>query len=716
MNRVRVKQHDATDCAAACLASVAAFYKLNVPLARIRAYASTDSRGTNVKGMLEAARHLGFSARGVKASFEHLKKIPLPTIGHVTLKQGCFHFVVILKASDRDVRIMDPADGKFYRILRDQFIEQWTGVLVILAPAENFQPGRVGAPIILRLLHLLKPHRALLLQVLFGAIVYTLLGLSVSIFVQKIVDHVLPSGNTNLLNLMGVVMMVLLFMQVFINHVKSVLTFKSGQLIDIRLILGYYRHVFRLPQTFFDNMKTGELISRVNDAFKIRLFVNDVLVGGVVNLSILLFSFGLMFTYYWKLALIILLGIPLFALIYAIANQLNRKTQRKLMEQAADLESELVSSLQAAPTIKRFGAEEFVITKMERRLVRLLRTIYASSMNGLWAGNLSEFVATFFKIILLWAGAVFVMKQEITPGELLSFYAIISYFTGPVISLVEMNRLLQDAFTASSRLFDIMDLEPIEQSRRIQFTPDMAGPIHFRDVTFRYGSGACVFQGLNLTISPGKITALVGESGSGKSTLSCLLQGLYMPEAGAITINAVDLLYVDQPSLREVVGVVPQNVQLLSGSLLENIALGEIEPDVRKALSVCGQAGLMEFVEALPGGLYAHLGENGIRLSGGQKQRVAIARALYREPEILILDEATSSLDAVAEQQIQTTVRSLRNQGKTVIFITHRLRTVQDADRIVVLHKGIVKESGNHADLLARKGLYYRLWQKQFVN
>ena len=716
MRRIKVKQHDMTDCAAACLAAVAAYYKLKLPLARIRQYASTDSKGTNMLGLIQAAERLGFSARGVKGTYESLKKIPLPAIAHMVVKGAMHHFVVIMNVSARYVRIMDPADGRIHKVPHEKFKKEWSGVLALLIPDEKFEAANEKVPVLKRFWFLLKPHRPVLLQVLFGALVYTMLGLSTSVFIQKVVDHVLPSGNGNLLNLMGVIMITLLLLQVFINHIKTVLTLKSGQQIDARLILGYYRHLFRLPQRFFDTMRTGEIISRVNDAFKIRIFINEVLVGVAVNIFILLFSFGLMFTYYWKLALMMLLIVPLYALIYYVSNRANRKTQRLMMEHTADLESQMVESLQAASTIRFFGLEDVANRKMEGRFIRLLHTVYASSTNALWSGNSSGFLASLFTILLLWAGAGFVLQNQITAGELLSFYALLGYFTGPVVSLVEMNRVLQDALIAAGRLFEIMDLDQEEKGQKMEFPKGMAGPICFNKVKFRYGTRAPVFDGLNLCIPRAKITALVGESGSGKSTLASLLQRIYPLESGSITIGDMDIHYCEKQSLKRLIGVVPQQVHLFSGTVAGNIAVGEFEPDFKKMLSICGRLGMAAFIDSLPDGLETEIGDNGVSLSGGQRQRLAVARALYREPDILILDEATSSLDAVAENYIRNTIFSLREEGRTIIQITHRLRTVTEADKIFVLDKGDVKETGGHQDLLQRKGYYYRMWQMQTGN
>ncbi|WP_158796585.1 peptidase domain-containing ABC transporter [Pedobacter sp. L105] len=710
---IKIKQHDATDCGAACIASIAAFYDLDLPIARIRQFASTDSKGTNILGLIEASGRIGFTAKGVRGTFENLPSVPLPVIAHVN-QNNMAHYVVIYKITQRHLEIMDPAYGEIQKVSHEDFKQKWTSVLVLLLPRDNFTTGSERVSIEQRFFYLLKPHRSILLQVLVGSVFYTILGLSTSIFLQKIVDNVLPDGNMNLLNLMGTVMIAIIFLQIFINHAKTLLTIKTGQQIDARLILGYYKHLLRLPQQFFDTMRVGEIISRMNDAVKIRAFINDVLVGFVVNVFILFFSFALMFTYYWKLALIMLIVVPLYAVIYYFSNKVNKSTQRKLMEKTAELENQFVESVTAVSTIKRFGLESFANLKTELRFVSLLRTIYTSGINSLWAGNASGFVSSLFAVILLWAGAAFVISNLITAGELLSFYAIIGYFTGPVVSLIGMNKVLQDARIAADRLFEIMDLERETTENRAALTADMIGDIVFKNVNFRYGTRVTVFEDFSLMIPKGKITAVVGESGSGKTTLLSLLQHIYPLQSGSILIGDYDIKYITNESLRRIVGVVPQDMHLFAGNVIENIAIGDMEPDMKKIIRICGEINILEFIEQLPNGFDTYLGENGGNLSGGQRQRLAIARALYREPEILILDEATSSLDSTAEEYIFKTIAYLRSKGKTIILIAHRLSTVVNADKIVVLHQGKLVEEGIHSELIKHKAAYAAMWQKQF--
>jgi ATP-binding cassette subfamily B protein len=713
MAKISIKQHDITDCGAACLASISAHYKLEIPIARIRQYAGTDKKGTNVLGLIEAAKKLDFEAKGVRGDFDSLYKIPKPAIAHVMVKEQLQHYVVIYGIDKKHVKIMDPGTGKIEKKTHEEFKKEWTCVLVLLLPDESFTKGNEKVSVLKRFWFLLKPHKFILIQSLFGASIYTLLGLSTSIYIQKITDHVLVGGNTKLLNLLSIIMLTLLLIQVIIGVFKDIFIIKTGQQIDARLILGYYKHLLKLPQQFFDTMRVGEIISRINDAVKIRVFINSTSLTLMGNIFIIIFSFALMFSYYWKLAMIMLGIIPVYLIIYWVTNRLNKKTERKIMERSADLESQLVESLNSVSTIKRFGLENYANIKTETRFIDLLHIGYTSALNSVFSGTSSQSISRLFTIILLWSGTYFVIDKEITPGELLSFYAIIGYFTGPLASLITANKTIQNALVAADRLFEIMDLEREENENKFKLTPEKIDDITFNDVVFRYGTRVEVFNNFNLTVKKGNITAIVGESGSGKSTLMLLLQNMYPLQSGSISIGDIDLQYIENDSLRKLVSVVPQKIDLFAGNVIDNIAVGEFQPDMERILNICKDIGVLKFIKTLPNGFNTYLGENGATLSGGQKQRIAIARALYKEPEILVFDEATSSLDSTSENYIQRTIQNLREKQKTIIIIAHRLSTVVNADCIVVLEKGKVIEQGSHNDLYKKQEHYYNLWSQQ---
>lgn len=687
-----------------------------MPVARIRQIAGTDTKGTNVLGMVNAAEELGFSAKGVKGNQDSLGKIPMPTIAHVIVERDkiqLHHYVVLYKVNDKQLTYMDPADGDMHTSTIEEFMKQWTGVLILLMPNDDFVQRNEKVSNFKRFVFLLAPHKSILAQSLTGAIFYTVLGLSTSIYIQKITDNVLTTGNTNLLNLLSVGMLIIVVFQILLGINQTLFMLKTGQKIDTRLILGYYKHLLKLPQRFFDTMRVGEIISRINDAVKIRAFINDVSISLTVNVFIVLFSFALMFIYSWKLALIMLIVIPLYTVVYFITNKLNKKQERKLMEHSAELESQLVESLNSVRTIKQFGIEDFSNMKTEVRFIGLLKTVFKSGKNSMFSTYSSEVISKVFTIILLWVGSYFVIDNEITPGELLSFYAIIGYFMGPISGLIGANKSIQNALIAADRLFEIMDLERESTENKVELKRESIGDIKFENIRFAYGTRKEVFNDFSFSIPKGKLTAVIGESGSGKTTLASLLQKLYPLNSGKVTINNLDIDYFSYESLRTMVSTVPQQLSLFSGNIIDNIAVGDLHPDMERIVAIVQQLGLIPFIEKLPNGFNTQIGENGTSLSGGEKQRLAIARAMYKNPEIFIFDEATSSLDSDSEQHVKAVIQNLKNQGKTILIIAHRLSTVIDADKIAILENGVLIEEGTHISLFKSGTRYYEMWQKQ---
>lgn len=711
---VCVKQRDVTDCGAACLVSVAGSYGYQFSVSKVRQTAGTDKRGTSMLGMVEAAQKMGFEAKAVRASKEVIRQIPLPCIAHVLLENGLQHFVVLYRIDAKRIVYMDPGLGTIIKTDQDSFVKIWTGVLLLLEPSASISHGSTSVITTKqRLYHLFFANRSLLLQGFIGALVYTILGLSVSIYIQKLVDTILVDGDIGLLNLTSIIMILLLCVQQYTGTVKTLLGLQVGQRMDAALITNYLRHLLRLPQFFFDTMRTGEVLSRINDAVMIRNFVSDTVMQVVVNILILICSFLLMFFYSTKLALWMLVLLPVYLLLYFLSNKINKYWQRKLMEKSAAMETELVGTLQASATIKRFGLEHVMMEKNETGLINLLRTIYDTSLRNIALSSVAEFITRLFTLLVLWIGSVLVIERTLTPGTLLSFYSIIGYFTGPVLVLIGSTKSFQEAMIAADRLFEIMELESEEAYQIGRQQPSFkTGNIVFDQVGFRYGSRQTVFNDLSFQVAAGSCIGIAGESGSGKSTLLHLLLRLYPLQHGQIHIGDIDINDLSLTEVREKIAVVPQETDILSGTILENICLNKMV-DIDFVIQLSQQVGLDDFIRTLPDGYHTVLQEQGSDLSGGQKQKIGIVRALYRRPSILLLDEATASLDTISESVVHACLQYYRERGTTIIIVAHRLTTLQFCDEILVLQQGKLIERGSHDQLIEQQSLYAMMWNQR---
>ncbi|MFH0756278.1 MAG: peptidase domain-containing ABC transporter [Bacteroidota bacterium] len=690
-NRICIRQRDASDCGPACISSVMAHYGMRIPVSRIRQLARTDHQGTSMYGMVQALKQLDFEARGLQGSADHMDKLPLPFIAHLVRKDGNHHYVTVYNVNGKSLKIMDPADGEIKRRQKTEFGECWSGSVIAMVPGTKEQPFSPDIPNNTRLRILIKPVWKPVLQAVISAILYTLLGLSSSIYLGKLSDHVFVTHNEGLLNLMSLVMIWITLLMVFLACTRNTIMLKTGQVIDNQLIISYYRHLFSLPQRFFDSMKTGEIISRVNDAVKIRGFINDAAIGILVNLLILLFSFSAMFLLHPRLSLIMLVMIPAYSLVYIIFNHRNKRIERKVMEKSASLEEQFVESLQASSHIRQHNLVHLTQEKTEKKLNSLLDTVYSSGINAITASTGTETINRIFTIILLWAGSYFVIRDSLSPGNLLTFYALMGYCTGPISGLIGANKTYQNAMIAADRLFEIFHLEK-EQKPGLQVMKKAEfGTISLKGIFFSYGSRGQQLSGVDLLIPEGGMTALTGPSGSGKSTVARLVQHLYPPDRGIITIRGCDTRYFTRESIRSLMGVVPQQISFLSGNFLDNIAPGETEPDLPRIIQLINDVGLMQLIESLPEGLGSPVKMNGTNLSGGERQRLAMVRALYRDPEMIILDEPASSLDPLTEVYINRLLLSLKEQGKTILLITHKSQYASLADQVYEMEQGRIR-------------------------
>ena len=705
---VKIKQQDVKDCGIACLASIGQHYGLHVSLAKIRHWAQTDLQGTNLIGMLHAASCMGFEAKALRGTRENLSHAPLPAIVHGVLGNRLTHFMVMYRATDKYVFLMDPTDGQSRKMTWEEFSQFWTGIIILMKPGEHFQAGREEPSVFTRMQKLVHPFRFQLITTWMMSILYTLLGLTLSLFIQQVTDVLIPQKQYALLQTYSFAMLAVLLVQFGLQAYKTRRMQNIGQALDEGIMQGYFSHIFRLPQRFFDTFRVGEIMSRVSDAVKIRQFINEVIIEVLLNASIVLSAYVLLFCWDKRLALFMLPLIPLHALIYAWSNRWNHQQERQIMEKTAQLENHLVESISRAKTIKMYGIHDSLHAQTQANLNAFLGIAYQSKRVNFHADWAVQLMRALFLLALLWQGGALVMQARLSVGELFALFALYNYFSGPMAQLTQVNKSFQAAQIASERLHEILDT-PVEELGNRQPRP-FHSSLAFQRVNFQYGFRKMILKNVNLRIHQGEFTGIVGESGSGKSTLFHLIQKLYPVQAGRITWNGESIDRLSTEELRKKIACVPQEIELFTGSIAANIALGDDHPNRERILEIIDALGLTDMIKRLNHGLETMIGDQGIALSGGQKQRLGIARALYRQPELILLDEATAALDVMAEQQV---LKAIRNFVPSVVLISHRIQNFIEAHCIHVMQEGTCIESGTHIELMREGTVYFSLQAKQ---
>lgn len=502
----------------------------------------------------------------------------------------------------------------------------------------------------------------------------------------------------------------------FISFVRQWILMYLPIKIDIPLMLGYFEHIYKLPMKFFASRKTGDITTRFSDAFTIKDIFTSIALSLIMDISMALITGVILFQMNPKLFAVIIMMTLISIVLVFIFKQPYKKINEEQMQQSSILNSEIIEGLRAVETIKGNANEDIELESIEREYIKSLRISYKEGMLSNVQSTISSVISGVGNLVLLYVGIMQVINNNMTLGSFMAFNTLAGYFMDPIGNLVSLQLSIQEANISMKRLSEIMDYEREQKSeRQYQEISSIDGDIKLDHVTFRYGNRKPALDDVSFIIEKGQKVALVGASGSGKSTIAKLLLKYYEPEAGDITIDGMDISEYKNDDIRHAISYVPQNIELFSKSIYDNIRVTRQSATLDEVKEAAKAADAHEFIKRLPMQYYTYLEEAGNGLSGGEKQRIALARAFLKENQFYIMDESTSNLDFATENIIFDMIYN-KFRKKTMLIIAHRLATVKNCDKIIVMDKGKIVEQGTHQQLLERKEQYYRLWEMQQGN
>jgi ATP-binding cassette subfamily B protein len=748
-----IKQHDQRDCGATCLAMVASYHGLKYPISKFRELTKTDRSGTNLYGLVDGAKQIGLNADAQVGNLEELideinsHQIELPLIAHTVSEDGMLHFIVIFEYKNGIFTIGDPGKGKC-RYNQEFFSQIWTGYIVTFQKTEQFVSGNYTQNSLLKFFRLLKGQYTKIVNILILSIIIVTIGIVGAFIFEIVIDNFIDSTSryddlnedtvvvsetsdeTNInyfekilgyistdssknFNLIFIIVIILYLLQAFIQIARGYLIAALTRKIDIQLVMTYYNHLVDLPVDSLSVRQTGEYLSRFSDTDTIRNAISNATITIVLDSVMVIVCGIILFIQNWKLALVSIIMIILYAILILAYRKPIETSNRKVMENGARVESYLKESIDGIEAVKSVCAEKQVKSKAKEKFDAFVKSAFYNNMISISQDSIAGTIELVGTVIILWIGFSMVISNFTSVGSLITFYMLLGYFTSPIKNLIELQPTIQTAIVAADRLNDILDLdaEDYYQHNNTEILPNIL-EWKIENLNFRYGNNELILHNVNMNVKKGEKVAIVGESGCGKTTLVKLLLKFYTPESGVINLDSQNINTFSVHSIRQTVAYVSQNTFLFADTIMNNLKLGNSNISDEEIIKACKISKADDFIQALPLGYQTPLDENGSNLSGGQKQRLAIAKAILRNPQLLILDEATSHLDTITESAIKDTIFSLES-NLTCIIIAHRLSTIKNCDKIYVMDKGTIIESGTHNELLSKNGYYARLWEAQ---
>ena len=698
---LRAEQNDRRDLGLIGLVMLAQFHEIAADPKQLAHHFGLNSELFDEQTLLLAARHLGLKARILSQTAARLDKITLPALA---LQADGSHFIVA-KISDANVLIHDLALQRPQSLSRAEFELRYSGRLLV-ATSRASVLGELAKFDFRWFVPAVVKYRKLLLEVFAVSFFIQLFALVTPLFYQVVMDKVLVHHGLTTLTVIVVGLVSIAIFDVILSALRAHVFAHTTSKIDVELGARLFRHIMALPLGYFEARRVGDTVARVRELENIRSFLTGQALTSVLDLLFTVVFLAVMFHYSGWLTLIVVVSLPIYALWSASITPLLRKRLDEKFARGADNQSFLVETVNGIGTVKATAVDSRMTRTWDKQLAGYVTAGFRVTRLANIGQHGVQLVQKLSAIAVLFFGAKLVIDGKLSVGQLIAFNMLSGQVTAPIIRLAQLWQDFQQVGISVQRLGDILNTRTELPSSRMAL-PDIKGRVTFERVTFRYRPDAPeVLDRIDLDIAAGEVIGIVGRSGSGKSTLTKLVQRLYVPERGRVLIDGHDLALADPAWLRRQLGVVLQENFLFNRSIRENIALSDPGLPLERVIHAARLAGAHDFVLELPQGYDTTVGEHGAALSGGQRQRIAIARALITDPRILIFDEATSALDYESEHAVMSNMRTIC-ANRTVLIIAHRLSTVRMANRIVVVDKGRIVESGSHAELVDRPGGHY---------
>jgi len=704
-----VLQQDQADCGIACLLSVIRFYNGDVSFERLRELSGTDKMGTSLLGLYQAAKTVGFNAKGCEADVSILKEYCTPIILHIQ-KEKFEHYVVFYKYENEKFVVGDPAEGIQYYD-QNQLEKLWiTHRCLVIEPNDSFQEtSQINSNKLKWFNHLLQEDVNILISSIIIGLILAALGMATAIFSQKLIDTLIPSKDINKLILATFFLLFLLIIRSILQYLRGKLVVRQNMNFSNRIVGYFYDSLLALPKRFFDGREVGDMVARISDTSRIQRTISQIVGNLFIDLLMVVVGFVVIFYYSWEIATITAIFIPFNFIIIVSQNKKILEKQKKVMIGYARTESNYIDTIKGVSDVKCNNQQQSFGERGRRIYDDYQSKVFSLGNFQISLGLFYSIVGILFTCSVLAIGGYLVIEEKLLLGEFMASFGLVTTIIPSVLNLALMPISLSEARIAFDRMYELSSVTPENNSDEKNLSEFKS--LCFNKVSFRFPGRKLLFRDISFSVNKGEVIAIIGESGCGKSTIGQLIERFYFTDEGSISIN--EGLALDSITLakwREIVGYVPQFPHIFNGTVAENILFDVTPVTYKKLVEFLNESGLYRFFNELPLGLETLVGEKGINLSGGQIHLLSLVRILIKEPKILVMDEVTSAMDRNTERFILDLLISMKPKV-AIIFITHRLHTLKTfADRIYIIENGGIEKCVTHIELLKYDNFYSQYW------